>query len=195
MEKILKDLAERLHDLRLRSNRVTLRHVLDMAKILVEARDVAKRDFGRWVRETAHMQYDTARRYLRVSSFVDANHDLNREIASLSISKVYALSSLDLDTARRLVIHQEAFSKPLERMSDVEFLREFRLKYPKPSRRRTRVHVYQELSAALTRLKKSIGKGERYAGQMSELQRERIGRELAYLGTQSKFWMSKRGTA
>jgi hypothetical protein len=195
MDEILKDLAEKLHDLRLRSNRVTLRHVLDMAKVLTQARDVAKRDFGRWVREKAHMQYNTASRYLRVASFVGTNSDLNSEIASLSIAKIYAMSSLDSDTARQLLTHRMALSKPLDRLTDVEFLREFRERFPKPVRRRTRVHVFQEISADMTRLKKSLGRGQRFAGQMSELQRERISRDLAFLSSYAEVWRSKRGTA
>jgi hypothetical protein len=195
MNEILKDLAEKLHGLRLRSNRVTLGHVLDMADVLTRARNVAQREFGRWVREKAHMQYDTARRYLRVSSFVDANHDLNREIASLSISKIYAISSLDSDTSRQLLTRRMALSKPLDRMTDVEFLREFRLRFPKPVRRRTWAHVFREISAHATRLRKSLARGQRFAGRMSDLQRERIARELAGLGAHAEVWRSKRGTA
>lgn len=195
MDEILKGLAEKLHELRLRSNRITLRHVLEMAKVLTHARDVAQRGFGRWVREKAHMQYDTARRYLRVASFVEANHDLNREIASLSISKVYAISSLDSDTARQLLTRRLALSKPLDRLTDVEFLREFRLRFPKPARRRSRAHVFQQISADMTRLKKSLGRGQRFASLMSDLQRERIARDLAGLGAHAEVWRLKRGTA
>lgn len=195
MDETLKDLAARLHELRLRSHQLTLRHVLDMAKILDQARGIAQRDFGRWVKERAHMQYETARRYLRVAGFVAANHNLNWEIAKLSISKIYAISSLDSETARRLLEHREALSKPLERLTDVEFLREFRLKYPKPVRNRNRVHVFREISAALTRLRKSLGRGQRFAGQMDDVQRQRIARDLAGLAELAAPWGARRGSA
>lgn len=194
MDKILGDLAERLHALRVRSNRAGLQHVLASAKILLQARDIAQRDFGRWVREKAHMQYDTARRYLRVNAFVEANHDLNSEFASLSLAKLYALSSLDSDSARRFLTHREAFSKPLDRLTDVEFLREFRQRFPRTRPRRTREHVYQEISAAIARLKRALVRGVKYAARMTELQRERIARELEAAGLQAGAWREKRGT-
>lgn len=193
MEQILRNLADQLHELRLRSHRVTLRHVLDSAKILLEAREIARGEFGRWVREKAGLRYDTARRYLRVSSFVGANHDLHSEIASLSIAKVYAISSLDSDTARGLLTRREAFSKPLARMTDVEFLREFRLRFPKKERRRTRLHVYREIATILTRLRKALGRGQAHAGRLTSLQSERIARELEALGTRAAFWRSRKG--
>src|SRR5688572_3241570 len=194
MDPTLKDLADKLHDLRLRSNRITLRHVLDAAKILQEARDIARRDFGRWVREKARMQYETARRYLRVSAFVEANPTSKCEIASLSLAKIYALSSLDSDTAQRFLSHREAFSKPLDRLTDVEFLGEFRQRFPRRSHRRTRVHVYRELSAILTRLRRALGRGQSFVARLTSLQRERIARELEALGKGAEFWRARTGT-
>ncbi|HEX7899781.1 MAG TPA: hypothetical protein VF950_18575 [Planctomycetota bacterium] len=193
MERILKDLADRLHDLRLRANRVTLKHVLDSAKILQEAREIAQGEFGRWVRERAHMQYETARRYLRVAVFVQTHHNSNSEIATLSLAKIYALSSLDSDTAQRFLAHREAFSKPLSQLTDVEFLREFRQRYPKKVYRRTRLHFYREIAATLTRLRKALARGQSYAARLTSLQGERISRELEALGSQAPFWKSRKG--
>lgn len=167
---------------------MTLDHVLESAGILRKAKLLARRGFGKWLDEHAHMDRHTAARHLAVAEFVGRNGALTRQIASLSIAKVYELSALHPDMARSFLLGKDRFSKPLDRLSDVQFRKEFRERFPAPSKRRTRQHSFMEVYSAVVRLKRAFARGGRHAGRMTPAQRERIVRELRAVIQAARGW-------
>lgn len=174
METRLDQLARQLAGCRRRGNKLSLEHVLESAKILAEAQAIAKRAFGRWLHAQGHMAYETARRHLRVAEFVRQNHSLTSEIATLSLSKVYALSSLDSALGRRYLTGERKFSAPLNEMSDVRFRQEFVERHPMEKKRTTREHVYRAAFSALIKAKKLVARAGRYASRLTPLQKRRL---------------------
>jgi hypothetical protein len=181
-------LAQQLEGCRRRGNKMSLEHVLESAAILRKARQAAREGFGKWLRDQAHMDRMTAFRHLAVAGFVERHVTLMRHIASLSLAKIYELSTLDPELARRLLTGEERFTRPLDQLSDVQFRREFRERFPRPARRRTRQSAYLEIYSALVRLRKALGRGSPFAGRMSPRQRERIGRELRAVAQAAQGW-------
>lgn len=170
----LDQLAQRLALCRKRGNRMMLDHILESARILAEAKALAGRAFGKWLRVKAHMDRATASRHLRVASFVNRNVASTQQIASLTISKVYALSSLDFDSAQKILRGEVRFSAPLEDLSDVQFRREFRERFPRSPARRTREHFFRSALSSLLRAGRELHRVRRHWARLSQLQRKRI---------------------
>lgn len=156
MSERLDELARKLDECRKKGNKLSLEWVLESARILREAKAEARRGFGKWLQEQARMDRDTAYRHLRVSEFVNRNADLNRHFANLSIAKIYSISRLDSETARGVIEGGDPFSKPIEKLTDVEFHLEFRQKYPSPKKRRSRHNARTSLESAMARLERAI---------------------------------------
>lgn len=174
MDTRLEELARRLQANRRKTNKVTLDYVMESARILAEAKTLAGRGFSRWVREQAHMDSDTARYHLKVAGFVRANTELIREISTLSMAKIYKLSTLDSTLARALLTGRERLSEPLPQLSDVQFRKEFRDRFPGSPRRIHRGHMYRSALSVLARTEKTLHRAMTYARQMTQAQRGRI---------------------
>ena len=181
MEDRLEGLARRILECRKRGHRLTLECILESGRILAEAKAIAKRQFGNWLQEKAHMTYETARRHLRVSRLVRENHSLTSKIATLGLAKIYALSTLDFATARKYLTGEARFSAPLEHLSDVQFRKEFRARFPLPEKRRTREHVFRSLVSALIRMEKALGQAGRFVHRLTPVQRRRIVEKIGLL--------------
>ncbi|MGH9024276.1 MAG: DUF3102 domain-containing protein [Acidimicrobiia bacterium] len=186
----LEALARSLDKCREQNHRASLEHVLQAARILAEAKAEAARDFGRWLKEQARMSRSTANCYLRVAEFLERNVQLTGQIAKLGLAKVYALSSLDFDAARRILTGDERFSKPLELLSDVQFRKEFRERYPSERKRRTREHAYREIQSAIAHLDRALARGQRLMARMTPIQKERISNGLRALQALAAGWSS-----
>ena len=185
--KQLEMLARRLMTCRRTGNRMTYRTVLECAGILSQARSVAGRGFTSWLREKGHMDPMTARRHLAVGRFVRENRALTREISTLSVAKVYALTTLDANIARRTLTGRDRFSKPLNLLSDIQFRREFRERFPRFTKRRHRQHAFQELYGALCRTVRAAGNARRFLHRFTPEQKRRINRRVRdILGSLSK---------
>jgi hypothetical protein len=188
MEQRLVELARELQACRKRGNKMTLDWVLVSARILAEAKELAGRSFGRWLREKGRMSRDTAYRHLRVAAFVKANVRSIGQIATLGMTKIYALSSLDSDKARRYISGAERFSASLESLSDLQFKREFRERFPKPKTRSTREGVFRQAIGALARAEQAVDRATRRAGQLSPRQRERIAGKVQKMARAVASW-------
>jgi hypothetical protein len=188
MEARLNELARKLRDCRRKGNKLNLETVLHSARILTEAKTISRRRFGLWLRRYAHMDSCTANRHIRVAAFVKANVSLTPKIANLSLAKIYALSTLDFDHARRFLNGQEALSAPLEMMSDVQFRQEFRERFPSPKKRRTHQHIFQELYSALTRLERALGRAWRRISELKPRQQRLVARKLQTLAKAAQGW-------
>jgi hypothetical protein len=188
MDDRLADLARRLDECRKVANRMTLANVLESAQILTEAKRIAKGAFTRWLRTTGGMDPSTARRHLAVASFVSENGALTHELARLSIAKVYALTTLDFETARGYLTGAIVLSRPLDQMSDVQFAREFRRRHPRPRQPQTRKRIYQEVYSAIVRLRIKLQRGERYASALSPAQHRKIVEAFEALLNEAAGW-------
>jgi hypothetical protein len=174
MDPRLDELAVRLQECRRKGNRMTLQCVLESARILREAKARAKREFGKWLAEKGHMAPSTARIHLRVEHWIAANRQLTGDFANLSLAKVYALTTLDFDTARRLLHGQIRMSKPIEELSDVQFRLDFRRMFPPARRRRTRQHAYQQLHSALVRATRAVYTASKFESKFTLQQRRKL---------------------
>ena len=145
--------TRRLEECRKRWNRRTVQFVLEVALILRAARKAAKdeRRWGQWIREEIHMNRSTVHRYLRVAMFLKTNVDLNQQLVSLSISKLYALSRLKKEQARTLVRNGKA-----GQLNDLAFLKLTRHLQPHPVTRETLPNLVKSLEASLVRLDRSM---------------------------------------
>lgn len=188
MDPHLVELARRMRACRRRGNRLTLECVLESARIIAEAKARAKRDFGAWLSDHAHMDRATATRHLRVADFVRRNVALTQQISSLSIAKVYALSSLDSATSTRLLTGRERLSAPLDRLSDLEFRRDLRQRYPAPPKRMNRENVFRNIWSLLTRAEKALVRAGRIRVRLSAAQRGRIVDKVAALSRAVAGW-------
>lgn len=188
MEPRLIELAQRLQSCRRRGNRLSLECVLESARIISEAKARAKRDFGSWLSNHAHMDRATAARHLRVAEFMRRNVALTQQISSLSIAKVYALSSLDSATATRLASGRERLSAPLERLSDVEFHRELRARYPVRPGRMNRENLFRQTWSLLVRAEKALYRAGRIRARLNSAQRIRIVEKVAHLSRAVAGW-------
>ena len=174
MENRLEALARQLHATRRKANKLTLDYVLESARILAEARRLAGRGFTRWVKEKAHMDYDTARYHLRVAGFVRSNTELIREISTLSIAKVYKLSTLDSKLALRLLSGREKLSQPLAQLSDIQFRQECRDRFPSRPRMANRGSMFRSALSVLQRAERTLHQAMHFAKRMTHAQRRRI---------------------
>lgn len=181
-------LAVQLMNCRKRGNRLTLGSVLESARILAEAKSLAGAGFGKWLVDQARMDRATAYRHLGVGRFVKEHVALTRQIATLSLAKIYAISTLDSATAVRILTGQLKFSAPLDLICDVQFRREFREMFPPKQKRRTRQHVYQSAASALSRATKAVQEASRVVRAMTPLQRHKIELKIQALGTLISGW-------
>ncbi len=184
----LDELAARLRVCRQKGNKLTLQCVLESAGILAEAKSIAKGGFTRWLRNQAHMTGDTANHHLCVAEFVEAHPELTVEIATLSIAKIYALSTLESETAARLIRGDDTLSIPLDQMSDLRFKNEFRSRFPRTKKRLTRQHAFQQLFNALLRVERVLAEDGRFAAKLTPSQLERLSERLQALIRLASGW-------
>ena len=182
MESRLDVLATRLERCRTHGNRVTLEWVLESARILSEAKAIAGKRFPRWLKESGHMARQTARRHLQVFDLVRKSGSSMSKLATVGITKLYALASLDFVLARRVLEGQIRFSSPIAEMSDVQFRKEFRDLFPSAPPRSTREHVFRAAAGALTRAEKALHKAGVFAQRLTPLQKSKILRKVEALG-------------
>jgi hypothetical protein len=97
------------------------------------------------------MNRSTVYRYLRVAKFLKTNVDLNQQLVSLSISKLYALSRLKNEDAIALVRTGKA-----AQLNDLAFLSLTRRLQPQPATRQTVPNLVKALEASLVRLDRSM---------------------------------------
>jgi len=174
MEKRLNELAVELEACRRRGNRMTLEHIVESARILEEARKIADGDFGTWLRTQGRMTRRTAERHMAVAALARNHATLMAQIATLSLAKLYALTNLDFELAAGYLKGEIRLSKPLDQLSDMEFIREFRGRHPAPNKQLNRRHVFQDVHGAIVRLRRKLVQGERFARVMSPAQQEKI---------------------
>jgi hypothetical protein len=188
MDPKLEDLARELDECRREGNMLQLDTVLRSARILAQAKALAKRDFGKWLHDRAHMSRATANCHLRVAEFVERNVRLTKQITILSLAKVYALSTLDSDRAERLLLGEETFSKPLDQLSDVQFRKEFRERFPRERKRRTRAHVFREIEGAIRRLRDRLERGMKFMSRLTPAQINKVAGDLQDLMILAAGW-------
>jgi len=154
--------TRRLEACRRQWNRGSLDYVLESAKILQEAKTAAdnERRWLRWVTEAAHMSRMTATRHLGVAHFLSRNVTLKRHCATISISKVYALSR-----TKPIVAHRMLSDERVRRMTDVEFAGLIRPYLPKTKRRPTVPNLLRSILSGLEKASRGIArwKGARTA--------------------------------
>ncbi len=171
-------LARQLQEHRVEVRGQTLDHILHSAQILAEAKRLAGRRFGRWLREMGRMGRETAFRHLRVSEFVRENVALMQHFRTLSLTKLYALSTLPPALSRKCVLGEVPFSCPFAELSDVAFLREFAVRFPRRERSRKRHQVFMEMLSVFVRARKSMQRSSRYLHRLSESQVARLAHQL-----------------
>ena len=159
-------LAKRLEACRKRGNRMTLQNVLESARILEQAKAIAKDDFQKWVVEEGRMDPTTARHHMRVAKMAKEHRYFNTAFATLSLTKLYALSGLWEDSLREVMSGEVKFSKPIEGLSDVQFLSEFRQQFTLRIKKINRGHMYREVTAKITRLEKAFRRGRKLLGRL-----------------------------
>jgi len=184
----LAELAERLDMCRKRWNERTLEYVLESAQILGQAKAIAKRDFGVWLRTHARMDSSTAENHLRVARLVQRFPELIPKIASLNVSKAYVLAALDYDSAKRVLSGEVRFTRPLNDLNDVQFKTEIREKFPPPPKRRTRVHAYRSVMSTLHRAETELHRAGRFARRMTPAQRRKVFDKIAAISRLSTMW-------
>lgn len=186
--KTLDGLAQDLRLCRRKHNKLSLGYVLDAARILAEAKALAKRRFGAWLRERAHMDRSTASRYFKVAGFVRRNVALTQQIEKMSITKLCALSNLDDDQARAYLKGEIYLPRPLELLSDAEFVAEIRKLHPPSPKRRNRQHAYRQVLGAITKLERALVGASPYHQQLSPAQRRRIASRLESALQRAEGW-------
>lgn len=151
----LKPYTRRLEECRKRWHRSTVQYVLAVVRIVRAARRAAKteRRWGQWIRDETHMNRTTVYRYLRVAEFLQANVDDRQQLIDLGIVKLYALSRLTREQARRVIKNGVA-----ERLCEVSLLRMVRRIQPGIPVRATRPNLTKSVVAALGRLESSLRK-------------------------------------
>lgn len=166
-------LAVQLMNCRKRGNKLTLECVLESARILAEAKTLAGPGFGSWLTEHAHMDRATAYRHLSVAQFAREHVALTRQIATLSLAKIYALSSIDSALATRYLMGEVKLSEPIDVISDVRFRKEFRERFP-TKKRHSRHHVFQAATSSLTRAARAVQEASRFIRSLTARQRQKI---------------------
>lgn len=158
MSERLEELARKLDLCRERGNKLALECVIESARILQEAKALSRRGFGKWLRDQAHMDYNTANHHLAVAEFVKRNSELTPTFCKLSIAKMYALSRLDRESLE-LALQPGTFSKPVGELSDVEFHLEFPQRFPaERKKKRSRHNTKVSLKSAIAKLERAIKK-------------------------------------
>jgi hypothetical protein len=167
--------TRRLEECRRRWNCRSLQYVLGVARIVRAARRAAKdkRRWCRWIREETRMSRITVHRYLRVAEFLGANVSLKKQMATLGIFKIYALSRLNDRQARSLIRSGKA-----ERMSDAAFQRIGSPLRPRPLYRPTLPNLKRSLEAAVFRLERSLGHWQTFDLRMPPALQSRLQAKL-----------------
>ena len=150
----LTSFTRRLEECRKRWHRRTSAYVLEVARIVRGARKAARSEgrWGKWIREETRMNRTTVYRYLEIAKFLRTNDALKHQLASLSISKLYALSRLRQSEVTKLVRSGKA-----EDLSDVDFLKHVaRLQPRRRVLRITRPNLTKSLEASVARLSSCI---------------------------------------
>lgn len=186
--KSLESLAKDLHHCRRRHHKLSLKYVLEAARILSDAKRLAKRRFGAWLREHARMDRSTVGRYLRVAAFAKANESSMHQIQALSIMKICSLASLDAAAARRFLKGTLKLSGPLEELGDAQFVRELRARYPAPPKKLNRQHAYRQVLSAIARLERAFSGADRYHDLLSPAQKRQIADEIRELIHMARGW-------
>lgn len=181
-------LAQELRECRRGGNRVSLQFVLDQAAILQRAKTTAANGFGTWLREQAHMDWSTAERYMRVRKFVEANSALTPKISTLSLAKIYALESLELATARKLLRGELELSEPIEMLSDIRFRTEVRFRFTTHGRRNPQVRIFRDIMHSLARTERSLAFASRGARHLRGDQKRAIAARLERLSKSVAGW-------
>ena len=181
MDDKLDRLAAELADCREKENMRTLKYVLESARILRAARKAARRGFGLWLREKGHMDRATACRHLRVADFIRQNVALTTHLESLSIAKVYALTTLKPKRARAILVGKETFSLPLNEMSDLQFRAEFRKRFPSTRKTPTWWQAFRRARADLSRARISMKELLPFSDEMSRGQKLGMAEEIRLL--------------
>lgn len=154
--------TRKLEECRRRWNRHSLEFVLESAKVLRAAREAAQdgKRWMKWLRWDAHMNRGTAFRHLRVAEFLESDVALKQHCATLSISKVYALSR-----TRPIVAHRLLADDRVRSMTDVEFARFIRHYLPRAKRRPTAPNLLRAIMSGLEKAGRGIArwKGTRHA--------------------------------
>lgn len=174
MDQELVDLADRLRECRRRGHKLTLTNLMMSARILRTAKARAKRDFRKWLCEEAHMAPSTAKMHLRVAQWIDQNGQLIGHFATLGLAKIYALTTLDFDTAKKVLKGEGEFTQPIEDLGDVQFRIEFRKLFPSEKKGRNRQHAYQAIYSAAVRARNLMRKFAKFQSQFSVPQRRKL---------------------
>jgi hypothetical protein len=124
------------------------------------------------------MNRTTVYRYLRVAKFLKANVDLNQQLVSLSISKIYALSALKPIEVGELIKSGKA-----ERLSDVAFLKLTRRLKPRMATRATLPNLSKSTEASLQHLERSIRRWQNSSLTMPMALRARLRSRLHAIGS------------
>lgn len=185
--KTLKSLAQDLNNCRRRHTKLSLRYVLEAGRILSEAKRLAKRRFGDWLRRHARMDRSTVSRYFRVAAFTERNGALMHQIEKLSITKICALASL-ADVGRGFLDGSLKLSRPLDSLSDAAFIKEIHERFPAPPKKRNRQHAFRQMLGAIDRLQRAFATAGRYHDELSALQRRRIAAGLRKLIASAGGW-------
>ena len=170
--------TRRLEACRRRWNKRSLRYVLAIARIIRAARRAAKseRRWCRWIREETRMSRITVHRYLRVAEFIKSNVPLVKQIESLSIVKVYALSRLRTGLARSLIRNGKA-----ERMAEVELRKMLSERHPRAFSRPTLPNLTKSLDAAVNYLDRTINRWRLSHLRMPDLMQSKLRSKLQSL--------------
>lgn len=145
--------TKQLEQCRHRWNSHSLDFVLESAAILARAQVAAqnKRRWVRWLRSAAHMHPGTAYRHLRVARFLKGSFALKRKCATLSLSKVYALSRTKPLVAQRLCEDEKVRS-----MTDANFAKFIRQYLPPSVLPPTKPNLFRSVMAGLTKARRGI---------------------------------------
>ncbi len=150
--------TRQLEECRRRWNRHSLEYVLQSARILHAAKESSRngRCWLRWLRQAAHINQSTACRHMRVADFLKRNYALKHTFATLSLSKVYALSRTTPIVARRL-----AHDERVRAMRDSEFASFIQNYLPKSRRRPTAPNLFRSIMSGLEKAHRGIARWKR----------------------------------
>ena len=96
------------------------------------------------------------------------------QIATLSLSKIYELSGVDLGLAVKILTGRQRFSAPVEVLSDMQFREELRALVPPKAPRHNHHQVYQASRSALAHAEKAVQHASSFFGRMTASQKLRL---------------------
>jgi hypothetical protein len=111
-------------------------------------------------------------RHIRVAEFADRHVSLMKHLATLSLSKVYALTRVEPDLAKSL-----AQDPKVQQLSDVAFAQHLQPFLGFRKRRVTTPNVFRSIMAGLARAERGIQRWQRtHRGIAAEYQAKVLGR-------------------